>query len=39
MNYFGYNNGLVDNSTGIEIACFNKIYMLPLSVKVKILSV
>jgi len=23
MNYFGYDNGLVDNSTGIEIACFN----------------
>lgn len=26
MNYFGYDNGLVDNSTGIEIVCFNNIY-------------
>ena len=26
MNYFGYDNGLVDNSIGIEIVCFNNIY-------------
>jgi hypothetical protein len=26
MKYFGYGNGLVDNSTGIEIVCFNNIH-------------
>jgi arylsulfatase A-like enzyme len=26
MKYFGYNNGLVDNSTGIEMMCCDNIY-------------